>query len=122
VPLFAIVNTAIIINMKTGIFDTKLFAGIFLGLFIGKPLGITLFSYMATKLKLAILPSNANFKSLFLVSILGGIGFTMSIFISLLAFTDVILIEQSKLYVLLGSAAAIIVGAFALNKFVSSKF
>jgi NhaA family Na+:H+ antiporter len=116
IPAFAIINTAIVLAPSTiSNFNLKLFLGVFLGLVIGKPTGITLFSYLACKLKIAELPPSITIKKLFITSILGGIGFTMSIFISLLAFSNHNLIEQSKLAILIASGCAGIVGFVALK-------
>ena len=70
---------------------------------VGKSVGILGISYIATKLKLCTLPEGANWKHIFGVGLLGGIGFTMSIFVSILAFTDPMLIEEAKFAVLIGS-------------------
>ena len=116
IPVFAIFNTAIVLeNNLLNHLNWNLFLGIFLGLLLGKPIGITLFSYLACKLKIAELPSNININKIFMVSILGGIGFTMSIFISLLAFKETFLIEESKLVVLVASTLAGVIGFIALK-------
>ena len=116
IPLFALFNTAIVVKSDIiNHFDVQLFAGIFLALVIGKPIGITLFSWMACKLKLAELPKQIEIEKVFWVSILGGIGFTMSIFISLLAFKETYLIEQSKLIVLIASSFAAVFGFVMLK-------
>ena len=116
IPVFAIFNTAIVLeNNLLNNLNWNLFLGIFLGLLLGKPIGITLFSYLACKLKIAELPSNININKIFVVSILGGIGFTMSIFISLLAFKETFLIEESKLVVLIASTLAGVIGFIALK-------
>ncbi len=79
--------------------------GIAAGLFIGKPLGIFLFSLLAVKMGIARLPEGIGFKQVFAVSVLCGIGFTMSIFIASLAFgdADAALSTYSRLGILLGS-------------------
>jgi NhaA family Na+:H+ antiporter len=116
IPLFALFNTAIVLECDIiNHFDLNLFAGIFLALVVGKPIGITLFSWMACKLKLAELPKQIEIEKIFWVSILGGIGFTMSIFISLLAFKETYLIEQSKLIVLIASSFAAVLGFVMLK-------
>ena len=94
--------------------------GIALGLIIGKPLGISLFSYLSVKLKIAILPNDLAWKSIFGVSFLGGIGFTMSVFITLLAFNNEIYINNSKIVIILSSLIAGFIGFFVL-KFVLNK-
>ena len=120
-PLFALANTAIII--KSGwenAITEKYCLGIALGLIIGKPLGISLFSYLSVKLKIAILPNDLAWKSIFGVSFLGGIGFTMSVFITLLAFNNEIYINNSKIVIILSSLIAGFIGFFIL-KFVLNK-
>lgn len=115
-PIFAIANTAILIE---GSWDSALgepFAlGILLGLIVGKPLGIGLFSYLSVKLKLCKLPEQTNWKQLFSMGILGGVGFTMSIFISMLAFDDKTIIDESKLMIMLASLVAGIIGYITLR-------
>lgn len=116
-PLFALANTAIVIE---GSWDQSIgepFAlGILLGLIIGKPLGITLFSFISVKSGLCSLPKGAKWKELSGIGILGGIGFTMSIFITLLAFKgDMHYINESKLMILLASLASGIIGYTWLN-------
>jgi NhaA family Na+:H+ antiporter len=81
--------------------------GIFAGLVIGKPLGITMLVFIAVLLGLSKLPSDLNWKHVFGAGLLGGIGFTMSIFITNLAFTsDTELINSSKIAILLASLTA----------------
>ena len=115
-PLFALANTAIVIE---GNWDQSIgepFAlGILLGLILGKPIGITLFSFIFVKSKLCALPRGVNWKGLLGAGMLGGIGFTMSIFITLLAFSDAHHINESKLMILLASLASGIIGYTWLN-------
>ena len=95
--------------------------GIFLGLLIGKPLGITLFSWLAIKLKAGEMPQGANWKMFIAVACLGGIGFTMSIFVDTLSFADQApevmehLRNAGKIAVLLGSVCAGLLGAAFIN-------
>jgi NhaA family Na+:H+ antiporter len=106
-PLFALANAGVSVSGSAFASITEpLPLGILLGLCIGKPLGITLFAWLGSKVKLASLPSNVGWGDLFLISILGGIGFTMSLFITNLAFTDQGVIDKAKLGVLLGSLVA----------------
>jgi Na+:H+ antiporter, NhaA family len=115
-PLFALANTAIIIQSGWQNAMTETYTlGIALGLIIGKPIGIFVFSYVATKLKICDLPEDMNWKSLFGVGFLGGIGFTMSIFITLLAFSDTEHIDNAKIMILLSSLVAGILGYFFLK-------
>jgi len=115
-PLFALANTAIVIE---GNWDQSIgepFAlGILLGLIVGKPIGITLFSFIFVKSKLCVLPRGVRWKELLGAGMLGGIGFTMSIFITLLAFSDMHHINESKLMILLASLASGIIGYTWLN-------
>lgn len=115
-PLFALANTAIIINSDWQNTLTHPYTlGIALGLIIGKPLGIWLFSFLSVKLKIGKLSEDLNWKSIFGVSILGGIGFTMSIFITLLAFSDAGHIDNSKIMILISSLIAGIIGLLVLK-------
>ncbi|MFV0420080.1 MAG: Na+/H+ antiporter NhaA [Dysgonomonas sp.] len=116
-PIFALANTAMLIE---GSWDQSIgepFAlGIIIGLMVGKPIGITLFSYLSVKTGLCALPRGVNWKGLLGVGMLGGIGFTMSIFITLLAFKgNLHFINESKLMILLASLASGIIGYIWLN-------
>ncbi|MGV0955692.1 Na+/H+ antiporter NhaA [Empedobacter falsenii] len=121
-PLFALANTAITIE-GGGLahFSIPLASGIFLGLVVGKPVGITLFTWIAVKLGLCELPTAVNFKRVFGVGILGGIGFTMSIFVSMLAFKDPSYINEAKLMILVASLTAAIVGFIVLKILLTTK-
>jgi NhaA family Na+:H+ antiporter len=114
-PLFALANSAMELNSSShfSLVD-NLELGIFLGLIIGKPLGIFGISFIAVKLKIATLPQEVNWKHMFGVSLLGGIGFTMSIFICNLSFTNEDFINLGKLSIFLSSAIAAIAGLMYL--------
>jgi NhaA family Na+:H+ antiporter len=116
-PLFALANTGIVFtgNWIEGLV-TPNSLGILAGLLTGKPLGIALFSYMAVKMGLSQLPSGVAWKQIIGAGFLGGIGFTMSIFITLLAFGNPEIIESSKLSILITSVLAGTVGFLILNK------
>lgn len=115
-PLFALVNTAVVIGPDWDLaFMQNTSLGILFGLVVGKPLGIFLFSYIAIKLKLGEKPDQTNWGQLFGVGILGGIGFTMSIFVTLLAFNDTELINNSKFAIIVSSVCAGMFGMFALK-------
>lgn len=116
-PLFALANTAMLIE---GNWDQSIgepFAlGILLGLIIGKPIGITLFSFLSVKTGLCALPRGVKWKGIIGAGMLGGIGFTMSIFITLLAFKgNMHYINESKLMILLASLTSGIIGYTWLN-------
>ncbi len=116
-PLFAFVNagvdiTQISVSQMTG----SVPLGIMLGLFIGKQLGVFGFSWVAIKLKLAHLPEGSNWKQLYGVSVLTGIGFTMSLFIVSLAFDDDAVFQYTdKLAILVGSFLSGIIGYLVLK-------
>ena len=118
-PLFAFANAGIsldgvLLESVTGMLPL----GIAAGLFLGKPLGIFTASYIAVKMGLATLPDGINLKHIFAVSVLCGIGFTMSIFISSLAFVGAPadFNTYSRLGILMGSTVAAVVGYFLLSR------
>jgi NhaA family Na+:H+ antiporter len=88
---------------------------------IGKPLGIVLFTFLATRLGYSILPEGLKWKHIIGAGFLAGIGFTMSIFISLLAFLDENLINSSKLSILIASFIAGVIGLLWLKTALRSK-
>ncbi len=115
-PIFALANTAISISGNLGQVLTENYsAGVAIGLIIGKPLGIFLLTYTAVKSGLCKLPADLNWKNIFGVGVLGGIGFTMSIFITLLAFENETIINNTKLTILLSSLVAGILGFLLLK-------
>ncbi|EHM51170.1 MAG: Na+/H+ antiporter NhaA [Yokenella regensburgei] len=112
-PLFAFANAGVSLGGVTLEGLTSLLPlGIIAGLFIGKPLGISLFCWLALKLKWAHLPEGTTCKQIMAVGVLCGIGFTMSIFIASLAFgnVDPALINWAKLGILIGSVLSAVVG------------
>jgi len=122
-PIFALANTAIIINSDWHFALSHNYAlGIALGLIVGKPIGIALFSYLAVKLKICTLPDDINWKAIIGIGFLGGIGFTMSIFITLLAFSDVEHINNSKIMILISSLVAGILGLLFLKSVLRKDF
>lgn len=116
-PLFALANTAIVIHDGWLQTFTEPFAiGIILGLAVGKPVGIILACWTMVKLNICRLPDKLDWKRLSGIGMLGGIGFTMSIFISLLAFDDITTINNAKLMILVASLISGILGYIWLNK------
>lgn len=115
-PLFAIANTCIAIgdSWQSGL-EQASSLGIIMGLVIGKPLGIWLFSFIGVGLGLCALPSDLKWKNIVAAGFLGGIGFTMSIFITLLAFDDLIVINNSKIAILIASLIAGAIGFIFLK-------
>lgn len=117
-PIFAFANAGISLQgVSISGLTSMLPLGIALGLILGKPIGVFSFSWVSVKLGIAQLPQGVTFKDIFAVSILCGIGFTMSMFISSLAFTDVSadFDTYSRLGILLGSTTAAILGYLMLN-------
>lgn len=109
VPLFAFANAGICFIGDEGEI-TQLSINIAISLLVGKIIGISLFSYLAVKSKIAVLPLNVNFKQIIGIACLGGLGFTMSIFISNLSYETGHLLNSAKIGILIGSFVAGILG------------
>lgn len=119
-PIFALANTAIVVSGDiTQTLTESNSLGIALGLIVGKPFGIFVLTFLAVTLGLCQLPSDLNWKSIFGVGLLAGIGFTMSIFITLLAFDNETIINNSKLVILLSSLTAGLLGFISLRQTLS---
>ena len=115
-PVFAFFNSDINFSDVTmSSIYSPLSMGVILGLLLGKPIGITLFTYVGMKTKLFSLPENVTLKDVFGLSLLCGIGFTMSLFINGLAFTETYLIDSSKLGIFIGSIVSAIAGYLILK-------
>lgn len=115
-PLFALANTCIYFeNDWTGGMTSNLSLGVIAGLTIGKPIGILLFSFLSVRMGMCKLPADINWKYILGAGMLGGIGFTMSIFITLLAFEKIEMIEISKIAILFASLISAIVGLLFLK-------
>lgn len=116
VPLFALANTNITFQSEMiGGLSSPMGLGIILGLVLGKTIGIFTTSWICVKSGLAQLPEMTKWSHIVGVGMLGGIGFTMSIFVSLLSFDDALHIEEAKLAVLIGSLISGICGYIFLN-------
>lgn len=111
-PLFALTNADVsfvgddIIDMLS----SPVIHGVFFGLLLGKPIGIMLFSFLTVKLKIADLPENVNWMHMLGASILGGVGFTMAIFVANLAYAEELMVAEAKLAILLASLFAGVIG------------
>ena len=114
-PVFALSNAGVIINTDMNL-DYSLITNIAVGLFVGKLVGISTFSYIGVKLKITELPNGIRFKQIIGVAILAGVGFTMSIFIANLAFVETpTYIDSAKIGILIGSMISGIVGYIILR-------
>ena len=125
-PLFALANAGVeIVDLSYfNVFHYEpvlgsVSMGVFLGLVLGKPIGITLFSWIAIKCKVGEMPAKATWPMFFAVACLGGIGFTMSIFVDTLSFSDMMeahqLRDMGKIAVLMGSICAGILGSVLVS-------
>lgn len=115
-PLFAFSNAGVLIDLSTINSNLMIVLGVVFGLLIGKPIGIFGFTYLATKLKLVSKPDNISWSEVIAVGFLGGIGFTMSIFITHLAFIDDTIISAVKLGVFIASFLAAVLGVILILK------
>ncbi|MFC4141812.1 Na+/H+ antiporter NhaA [Pedobacter mendelii] len=115
-PIFALANTNITFQkeMISGLIS-PLGLGVIMGLFVGKTIGVTFFSWLAVKLKWAHLPTGASWKHILGLGMLAGIGFTMSIFIALLSFNDVLHVSEAKFAILTASVLSGVVGFLFLK-------
>lgn len=110
-PLFALANAGVrVAGDSSGVLVSPITLGIVLGLVIGKPVGITLFSWLAARAGIAALPGDASWGALHGVSWLGGIGFTMSLFVADLAFAGTPHLEEAKIGILVASSIAGVTG------------
>jgi NhaA family Na+:H+ antiporter len=117
IPLFAFANAGVELRGELAqAFTSPVTLGVLLGLLIGKPLGITLFAWLAVRLRLASLPSGCGWRALHGVSWLGGIGFTMSLFVTGLAFTSEALVTDAKVGIFTASLGAALMGALLLRR------
>jgi NhaA family Na+:H+ antiporter len=117
IPLFALANAGIAVRGGGGHgLAGRVSLGVMLGLTLGKPLGITLFAWLATRLGIAALPAGCSWRSLHAVSWLAGIGFTMSMFITGLAFDDPARITEAKLGTFTASFLAALLGWLLLSR------
>lgn len=115
-PIFALANTALVLNSNIGeTLNQNYSYGIALGLIAGKPLGIFTLTLIAVKSGICELPQDLNWKSIIALGFLGGIGFTMAIFITLLAFENETIINNAKFVVLISSIIAGTIGFISLK-------
>lgn len=117
VPVFALANAGVHLPADLGAaLAEPVTLGVALGLLLGKPLGITLFSWLAVRMRLAVLPEGVSWGAVHAVSWLGGIGFTMSLFVTGLAFSDPARVDESKVGIFAASILAGVVGWVLLRR------
>jgi NhaA family Na+:H+ antiporter len=109
-PLFALANAGVSLGASQAPWASSVGLGVLLGLLVGKPLGITLFSWLAVKGGWSALPQAVSWQMLHGAAWLGGIGFTVALFIASLAFEGTPWLDEAKLSVLVGSVAAGFIG------------
>ncbi len=115
-PLFALANTSLVVSGDfKEIIVQEYSQGVFFGLVLGKPIGIFIVSFVAVSFGICKLPDELNWKLIFGAGILGGIGFTMSIFITLLAYDNQLIINNTKLTILISSSVAALIGYIYLK-------
>ena len=116
IPLFALASAGVPLDART-LQRSPMPAGVpgmFCGLVLGKPIGITLFSYISVKTRLAELPGGVPWKQIFAIGMVAGIGFTMSIFVDNLAFSDPVYLNMGKAAILVTSFVSAICGMLAV--------
>lgn len=119
-PIFALANAGVTLTLDKSLIG-PVSLGILLGLVVGKPVGVTLLTWLAVKLRLAVLPENVSWRQLGSASFLTGIGFTMSLFIANAAFKDPEIIAQAKFGILVASLLAGVIG-YVLTLFTSPTY
>ena len=120
IPLFAFANTGISLTYNIDLSSAKpLYMGIILGLSVGKPLGIMLFCYLGDLFKFTEKPKNISWVAIFFVSLIAGIGFTMSIFISELAFIhNLTLVNIAKMAILISASISIVASFLTISIYI----
>lgn len=117
-PLFALANAGVVLEASTlaDPLGQKVALGVCLGLLFGKPIGITVFAWVAVKGRIAVLPRGVSWLPVFATGVLAGIGFTVALFVTLLAFQNEVHIAGAKVGILVGSFVAAVVGLLILYK------
>ncbi len=116
-PLFALANAGVVIDGGVlSILLNPIGLGVVFGLFVGKQVGVFLFTWLAVRFAGAVLPDGVTWKQVYGAACVAGIGFTMSLFVSGLAFGDPALVDEAKIGILAGSIVSGIWGAFVLSR------
>jgi len=109
-PLFALANAGITLGGMSGVLTDRVTLGVIIGLLLGKPAGVMLFSWLGVRFRIADLPAGATWSGMHGVAWLAGIGFTMSLFVGGLAFGDGPMLDTAKVGILVGSTMAGAIG------------
>ncbi|MCH8869275.1 MAG: Na+/H+ antiporter NhaA, partial [Chloroflexi bacterium] len=120
-PIFALANAGV--SLDIGLISaatSPVTVGVFVGLVVGKSVGVTLLAWLAVRTGIAEMPQGVNWRQMFGVALLGGIGFTVALFITTLAFADDALIAEAKIGILAGSVVAGVGGWIVLRTAPSS--
>ena len=120
-PLFALSNAGVALGSVGEALATPIAIGIILGLVLGKVIGISVFSWLSVRVGWAALPQGANWGTLVATAMLGGIGFTMSLFIAGLAFSDPVMLDEAKIGILTASTVAGVLGYIGLGRMVRGR-
>jgi len=117
-PVFALANAGVRFEAATlsDVLAQRVGLAVGLGLVLGKPIGIALFSYAACRFRIAALPAGVAWNQIWATGLLAGIGFTVALFVTNLAFEEAVLIDGAKLGILIGSLVATLGGACCLAK------
>ncbi|PKP53079.1 MAG: Na+/H+ antiporter NhaA [Bacteroidetes bacterium HGW-Bacteroidetes-1] len=122
IPLFALANAGVVLDASLlDQFNSPVTLGVLLGLFVGKTFGISLLAWIAIKTGISSMPANVRWIQIIAVSMLGGIGFTMAIFITNLAFVDPNAIDLAKMGIIVGSLLSGVIGFQLLKIFSKEK-
>ena len=116
-PVFALANAGVVLDAGTlaDPMAQQVGLAVAVGLLLGKPIGITLFCWLAVRLRVAVMPEGVTWPMLVCTGVLAGIGFTVALFVTALAFTDPLQVAGSKLGILIGSALATVIGILGLK-------
>ena len=115
-PIFAFANAGVALDGGLESLSNPIGVGIILGLILGKPIGVLIFSWLTLRLRLAVLPQSVSKTQLVGAGILAGVGFTMSLFIANLAFAEATQLSIAKIGIISGSFIAAITGFVLLNR------
>ena len=121
IPLFALANAGVTLELETSFLLNSVTLGVACGLLLGKPIGVTLAAWLAVRVHVASLPHGVTWNQIHAVGWLAGIGFTMSLFIGGLAFGSTSLLASAKVGIVVASIVASLIGGIALRRSLTGK-